>query len=91
MPCETCQVREFVHSDLYCRGCLDKPKPKMKYGDAYLFMRNSFKPITSVSIEAPEGSVADVVAAELLKKFRIEFVEHDGKELTKLILKETRK
>ena len=78
MSCETCKVQEFLHHDLYCQGCKDKPKPKpkIKTGRAYLFRKNTAEPICSAEVEAPEGKEYEVAAVELMKNFRIEFVEN---------------
>jgi len=88
MKCETCNVRNFVHDDLYCQDCKDKPKPKIKTGRAYLFREAAFTPVTSVEIEAPKGMEYEVAAVELMQGFRIEFIEADSEELTKTLLKE---
>lgn len=75
MKYETCSVRDFLHADIYCQGCPDKPKPKTKTGRAYLFRKDSANPVFSIEIEAPEGMEYEVAAVELMKNFRIEFVE----------------
>lgn len=82
MNCKTCIVRDFVHSDLYCRGCLYLPEPEMKTGLAYLYRTGAFNPISSVEIEAPEGMEYEVSAVELMQQFRIEFIESGGNELS---------
>lgn len=78
MNCETCNVKSFVHPDLYCSTCPDKPKPKTITGTAYLHRLNSFKPVCSVEVEAPAGMEYEVSAAELLRDHRIEFIEDSG-------------
>ena len=76
MNCKKCIYSEFVHADLYCNGCKDKPKPEIKTGRAYLF-RNGFQdPVHSVEIKAPMGLEYQVAAVELMRKFRIEFIEN---------------
>lgn len=79
MSCETCSIRDFVHADLYCSDCPDRPKPEIKTGRAYLFQKNMSRPITSVDIRAPEGQEYAVAVVELMKEFKIEFVENDPK------------
>lgn len=75
MDCETCTISNFVYSDLYCQGCPDRPKPKTKKGRAYLFRKDSANPVFSIEIESPEGIEYEVAAVELMRNFRIEFVE----------------
>ena len=75
MECKTYNVRGFVHADMYCRECPDKPKPKIKTGRAYLFKKGVQMPVCSVDIKAPEGSEYKVAAVELIKKFKIQFIE----------------
>ena len=87
MKCETCNKKDFVHSDLYCQRCPDKPKSRIKSGRAYLFSKYGGNAITSVEIEAPERFLTDVIGSELAKKHRIEFIEADGKELLDLVHK----
>lgn len=89
--CDKCPVRDFVHTDLYCRDCQNKPQPKQKTGRAYLFRKNAFRPIYSTEIEAPADLVYEVAAAEIMKRFRIEFIEADGKELSELVFNEFQK
>lgn len=86
MKCEKCRVRDFVHSDLYCRGCDYKPKPVTKSGRAYLFRKNTFNPVSSVEIEAPEGMEYEIAALQLMREFRIEFIESDSRKLSETIL-----
>lgn len=90
MNCEECNVRDFVHSDIYCLGCDQKPKPKVNTGTAFLFRIGAFKPVYSVEIEAPKGMEYEVAAAELMGNFRIEFIESDSMKLTETILEEMR-
>lgn len=85
MKCETCSIRDFVHAGLYCLGCENKPKPRIKTGRAYLFVKSSDRPVYSVEIEAPKGTEYGVSAAKLMQQFRIEFIE-DGRELAETIL-----
>jgi len=75
MKCKTCQVREFIHADLYCQGCPDKPKPKMKNGVSYLMSRYGERAIVSADVEAPAGQEYEYAAIELMRKFKIEFYE----------------
>ncbi len=75
MNCENCNVLDFVHVELYCHECPDKPKPKIKKGRAYLFKKNTAEPIFSVEIEAPEGREYETAAVELMRQFRIEFIK----------------
>ncbi len=91
MTCETCAVLDFVHADLYCRGCPDKPKLKVKTGRAYLFRKNVSSPAHSVEVEAPAGMEYEVAAVELMTGFRIEFIESDSKQLAETILEEMSK
>ncbi len=74
MKCKTCPTRNFVHADMYCKRCEHKPRPKIKTGRAYLFIKNSFKPITSVEVKAPKGLEYEYSAVELMSHFRIEFI-----------------
>jgi len=85
MKCKTCPVKGFVHADLYCRGCPDKPKPKIKTGRAYLFLKNAFQPVTSVEIKAADGFEYEVSAIELMRRFKIEFIAHDSDEIVRII------
>ena len=64
MKCKTCQVREFIHADLYCQGCPDKPKPKMKNGVSYLMSRYGERAIVSADVEAPAGQEYEYAAIE---------------------------
>lgn len=90
MNCKNCIIRDFVHADLYCRGCTHKPKPKIKTGRAYLFRKDKSEPIFSSEIEAPKGLEYEFAAIELMSQFRIEFIEHDTKELAQLVFDETK-
>ncbi len=77
MNCKTCNARDFVHSDIYCRGCTHKPKQRIKTGRAYLYRQDKSEPALSVEIEAPDGIEYEVAAAELMAWFRIEFIESE--------------
>lgn len=90
MNCEKCNVRDFVHFDIYCQGCDQKPEPRIKTGRAYLFRKDTSRPISSVEIEAPDGMEYEVAAVELMGDFRIEFIESDSKKFTETILEEIR-
>jgi hypothetical protein len=75
MTCETCPTKDFVHADLYCHGCKEKP---IVTGIAYLFQKDKSEPRGSVSIEAPEGQEYLYAAHELMQKYRIEFMGDEG-------------
>ena len=77
MNCKTCIVRGFVHAEFYCQRCKDKPKSVMKSGRAYLFRKNTFNPVLSIEIEAPEGREYEIAAFQLMREFRIEFIESE--------------
>ena len=91
MNCEKCNVRDFVHCDLYCRGCPDKPKPKIITGIAYLYLKSSSNPVSSVVVEAPVGMEDEVSVVELMQDYRFEFIESGREALTETIFKEMRK
>lgn len=76
--CEGCSVLDFVHADLYCQDCTKKPKPKIKTGIAYLFKKDTFRPVTSVEVKAPAGLEYDIAAVKLMSNFKIEFIGDDG-------------
>jgi len=71
MNCETCPTKNFVHADLYCRGC--KRKPEIS-GTAYLYRKNKLLPLLSETVKAPENQVILAAAHKLMKEFRIEFI-----------------
>ena len=75
MDCKTCRVQEFLHKDLYCQGCPKKPKPKIVKGRAYLYRKISANAICSADVKAPKGMEIEASVVELLKQFRVEFVE----------------
>lgn len=74
MKCDQCQVKEFVHADLYCQACPDKPVSPIKTGSVYLFLKGKFEPLASVDIKAPEDIFYDVAVVELFKKLRVELI-----------------
>ena len=88
MKCNRCQVREFVHADLYCRDCPDRPRPPLRTGRAYLFRKNAFTPVTSCEIEARAGLEYETAAVELMAQFRIEFQPNDLADLANDLLSE---
>ena len=90
MKCETCSIRDFVHCDLYCRGCRNKPKQKTKIGIAYLFQKGGITPVCSVEIKARADMMYEVAAVELMNMCRIEIMESDSKKLAETILEEMR-
>lgn len=75
LNCKTCNSKDFVHADLYCNGCPDKPKPVIKTGRAYLFRRGFSEPICSVDVKVPSGLEIEFAAVELMSSFQIEFIE----------------
>lgn len=77
MNCEKCNVRHFVHSDIYCRGCPHKPQPRNKFGIAYFFRKDKSEPIMSLKIKAPAGMEYEVAALEFMKWCRIDFIESE--------------
>ena len=88
MKCDNCPVRDFIHADLYCRGCPDRHSPPLRTGRAYLFRKNEFKPVTSCEIEARAGLEYETAAVELMSQFRIEFEPDDLVDLAKDLLNE---
>jgi len=74
MNCKTCPTHDFVHADLYCRGCKDKQKPEIKTGMAYLLSKYGGNAIVSADVEAPAGAEYEMSAVELMSKFKIEFI-----------------
>jgi len=75
--CETCNIKNFVHADLYCHDCQDKPQPRKIKGRAYLHLKNKFEPVLSMDVEVLEGFEKLGSAHELMKRFEIEFISEE--------------
>lgn len=71
-----CPVRDFVHADLYCRECPDKPKPKIKTGTAYIFKKYGGNPVDSFDVESKKGLQELTAMAKFFdSRFKMEFIE----------------
>lgn len=86
--CKTCPVRDFVHADLYCHDCQDRPRPKTITGTAYLLKEYGSGAIVSAKVEAPAGLEYEQSAVELMRKCKIEFHEDEYKPLFDLLQEE---
>lgn len=76
MNCDTCPKREFVHADLYCRDCQDKPKSESIMYHATLDRDYHQAPINAIlDLDIPEDLTDDqkvlFAASKLLTRFHV--------------------